>query len=169
VYYILNKPRGYICTSHKTKSTPIVLDLFSESDLRLFTVGRLDKDTEGLLLVTNDGHFANAVIHPSRQVHKEYLVKTDHEITHEHLMAISHGTLVEGAFVRPIKVTKVRKGTLKITIAEGKKREIRHLLQAAGLKVQQLVRIRLGGLHLGPLPLGSWRPMTQKDKDAIFS
>jgi 23S rRNA pseudouridine2605 synthase len=169
VYYILNKPVGYICSSFKAKKTKIVLDLFQDNTLRLFTVGRLDKDTEGLILVTNDGHFANDVIHPSRQIHKEYLVKTDHEVTHDHLMAISNGTLVEGTFVKPIKVTKVRKGTLKITIAEGKKREIRHLLQAAGLKVEQLVRIRLGGLHLGPLPLGTWRAMTEKDKQAIFN
>lgn len=169
VYYILNKPAGYICTSLKTNKTKIVLDLFPDRALRLFTVGRLDKDTEGLLLVTNDGHFANEVIHPSRQIHKEYLVKTDHEITHDHLLAISSGTLVEGAFVKPVKVAKVRRGTLKITIAEGKKREIRHLLEAAGLKVQELIRIRLGGLHLGPLPVGSWREMTENDKQAIFT
>ncbi len=168
VYYILNKPTGYICTSKKTNQTKIVLELFEEVDARLFTVGRLDKDTQGLLLVTNDGHFANRVIHPSANIHKEYLVKTAQEIESEHLMAIANGTLVEGVFVKPVKVTKVRKGTLKIVIAEGKKREIRHLLEAAGLMIKELTRIRIGGLQLGAIPLGSFRAMTEQDKRSIF-
>lgn len=168
VYYILNKPKGYLCSSKKHSNTKIVLDLFEEIEERIFTVGRLDKDTQGLLLVTNDGHFANQVIHPSANLHKEYLAKTDSEITAEHLIAISSGTLVEGVFVKPIQVKKVRKGTLKITISEGKKREVRTLLEAAGLKVLELTRIRIGGLHLGPLPVGAWREMTETDKKLIF-
>ena len=167
-YYILNKPVGTICSSRKTNSSKIVLDLFKDTGLRLFTVGRLDKDTQGLLLVTNDGHFANQVMHPSSDIHKEYLAKTNQEVGAEHLMAISHGTLVEGVFVKPIRVTKVRKGTLKITIAEGKKREVRLLLKSAGLEVEELTRIRIGGLHLGPLPVGSFRPLTEKEKQLIF-
>ncbi len=168
VYFLLNKPAGYVCTTKKNNSTKIVLDLFSEVDYRLFTVGRLDKDTQGLLLVTNDGHFANQVIHPSAEIQKEYLVKTDAEVTADHLTAISSGTLVEGVYVRPIRVTKVRRGTLKITIGEGKKREVRLLMEAAGLAVKELTRIRIGNLHLGPLPPGSWRPLTEKDKGLIF-
>lgn len=168
VYYILNKPKGYICSTKGNSNIKIVLDLFKEVNQRLFTVGRLDKDTEGLLLVTNDGHFANRVIHPSANIHKEYVAKTDHEVTHEHLVAISQGTMVEGVFVKPVKVTKVRRGTIKITISEGKKREVRLLLQAAGLSVSELTRIRLGGLHLGPLPVGSWRILSDKEKELIF-
>ncbi len=168
VYYILNKPAGYICSSKRTKQSKIVLDLFEDQPYRLFTIGRLDRDTQGLLLVTNDGHFANQVIHPSFNIHKEYLAKTDQEITANHLAAISNGTLVEGIFVKPIKVTKVRKGTLKVVIGEGKKREVRHLLAAAGLTADELTRIRLGGLHLGPLPVGSWRVLTEKEKKLIF-
>ncbi|CUI15794.1 putative ribosomal large chain pseudouridine synthase B [Candidatus Protochlamydia naegleriophila] len=169
VYYLLNKPAGYICSARKTGQAKLVLDLFQDEGHRLFTVGRLDKDTQGLLIVTNDGHFANEVIHPSANIQKEYLAKTDQEISHEHLIAITNGTLVEGAFVKPIKVQKVRRGTLKIVIGEGKKREVRLLLNAAGLKVQELTRIRLGGLHLGPLPLGSWRPLTEIEKKLIFA
>lgn len=168
VYYMLNKPTGYICSSAKHGSTKIVLDLFEEVKERLFTVGRLDKDTSGLLLVTNDGHFANAIIHPSKNIQKEYLVKTDQEISDEHLKAISSGTLVEGTFVKPFKVSKVRRGTLKIVIMEGKKREIRYLMEAVGLKVRELSRIRLGGLVLGTLPVGSWRPLTDREKQLIF-
>jgi 23S rRNA pseudouridine2605 synthase len=168
VYYVLNKPIGYICSAKKTNRTKIVLELFQDTPLRLFTVGRLDKDTQGLLIVTNDGHFANEVIHPSRNIHKEYLVKTDQEITAEHLMAITNGALVEGVFLKPVRVTKVRKGTIKVVIAEGKKREVRHLLAAAGLKVQELTRIRIGGLHLGALKPGAWRVLSEKERKVIF-
>ena len=169
VYYLLNKPAGYICTARKSGQSKLVLDLFAEEGRRLFTAGRLDKDTQGLLIVTNDGHFANRVIHPSSNIQKEYLAKTDQEISHEHLVAISNGTLVEGAFVKPLKVEKVRRGTIKIVIGEGKKREVRLLLSAAGLKVQELTRIRLGGLRLGPLPVGSWRTLTESEKKLIFA
>jgi 23S rRNA pseudouridine2605 synthase len=169
VCYLLNKPKGYICSSKKTSNTKIVLDLFEEVDQRLFTVGRLDQDTEGLLIVTNDGQFANRVIHPSSNIHKEYLVKADKELTFEHLAAITNGTQVEGTFVRPVKVTKVRRGTLKIIISEGKKREVRSLLAAAGLETLELTRIRIGSLPLGDLAVGQWRAMTEKDKELIFS
>jgi 23S rRNA pseudouridine2605 synthase len=168
VYFILNKPAGYICTAKRTGSSKVVLDLFEGITQRLFTVGRLDKNTQGLLLVTNDGHFANRVIHPSSNIKKEYLVKTNHEVTAEHLMAISAGTQVEGVFVKPERVQKVRKGTLKIIISEGKKREVRLLLETAGLDAKELTRIRIGSLLLGPLPPGSWREMTEKEKELIF-
>lgn len=169
VYYLLNKPVGYICSTKGGAQSKLVLDLFKEEeDRRLFTVGRLDKDTSGLLLVTNDGHFANAVIHPSKNITKEYLVKTDQEVSHDHLVAINSGTLVEGVFVKPIRVEKVRRGTLKVIIGEGKKREVRHLLDAAGLKVVSLMRIRVGGLVLGDLAEGAWRPLTEKEKKLLF-
>lgn len=168
VYYILNKPASCICSSTKNNRTHIVLDLFEGVKQRIFTVGRLDKDTKGLLIVTNDGHFANKVIHPSSEIQKEYLAKTDQEISADHLQAITTGTLVEGVFVKPIRVTKVRKGTVKITIAEGKKREVRLILEAAGLTVNELCRIRIGGLHLGVLPEGKWRPMTERERELIF-
>lgn len=169
VYYMLNKPVGFICSTRGNSRAKLVLDLFEGEGHRLFTVGRLDKDTQGLLIVTNDGHFANQVIHPSANIQKEYLAKVDAEITHDHLVAISNGTLVEGVFVKPIRVEKVRRGTIKIVIGEGKKREVRVLLAAAGLEVLELTRIRLGGLMLGQLPTGSWRPLTDKEKELIFS
>lgn len=167
-YFILNKPVGYICSNRRTNNTKIVVELFSEIKARLFTVGRLDKDSQGLILVTNDGHFANRVMHPSSNLQKEYVVKTDQEVSAEHLAAISKGTLVEGEFVKPLRVKKVRKGTLKIVIAEGKKREVRYLMAAAGLKVKELTRIRIGGLLLGMLPTGNWRPMTERERSLIF-
>lgn len=168
VYYMLNKPKGYVCSTVGSQRTKLVLDLFEDDGPRLFTIGRLDKDTSGLLLVTNDGHFANRVIHPSSNINKEYLAKTDQEITPEHLAAISNGTLVEGVYIKPIRVTKVRRGTLKVVISEGKKREVRLLMENAGLTVVELKRIRIGGLHLGALPEGSWRSLTDREMKAIF-
>lgn len=168
VYFILNKPKGYVCSAKGSSSTKLVLSLFSNVKERLFTVGRLDKDTEGLLIVTNDGHFANSVIHPSKNIQKEYVAKTNNELSPEHLKAIANGTLVEGCFVKPLKVTKVRKGTIKIVIGEGKKREVRMLLEAAGLKVLELTRIRIGNLTLGLLPIGAYREMTPREMELIF-
>lgn len=168
VYYMVNKPINYLCTAKKMGSNKIILDLFEGVPYRIFTVGRLDKDTQGLLLMTNDGHFANKVIHPSADIHKEYLAKTDQEISDEHLKSISNGTLVEGTFVKPVRVSKVRRGTIKITIGEGKKREVRLLLEAAGLKILELIRIRIGALHLGDLPLGAWRELSEREKELIF-
>ncbi len=168
VYYILNKPRGYVCTTKRFPDTKTILDLFEGESNRLFTVGRLDKDTEGLLIVTNDGHFANRVIHPSSNIIKEYVAKTDQEISHEHLIAIGNGAQVEGIFVKPKSVTKIRRGNLKIAITEGKKREVRVLLEAAGLNVLELTRIRIGNLNLGNLPVGSWRMLSPKEMELIF-
>jgi 23S rRNA pseudouridine2605 synthase len=169
VYYMLNKPVGFICSTKGNSRAKLVLELFEGEGHRLFTVGRLDKDTQGLLIVTNDGHFANRVIHPSANIQKEYVVKVDAEVTHDHLVAISNGTLVEGVFVKPLRVEKVRRGTIKVVISEGKKREVRVLLASAGLKAMDLTRIRLGGLLLGQLPVGTWRPLTDKEKELIFS
>ncbi len=168
VYYLLNKPIGYICSSKSVESSKLVIDLFKEQGLRLFTIGRLDKNTEGLLLVTNDGIYANKVMHPSSNIQKEYLAKTDQDITHEQLKAISAGTLVEGVFIRPCKVAKVRRGVVKITVMEGKKHEVRMLLDAAGLKVLHLKRIRIGNLHLGNIPIGAYKTMTEKEKQLVF-
>ena len=168
VYYMLNKPAGYICTNKRLGSSKLVIDLFPDGEHRLFTVGRLDKDTEGLILVTNDGHFANNIIHPSKEISKEYLAKTDQDLTHEHLVAISAGTLVEGSFIKPLNVEKVRKGTVKVTVAEGKKHEVRYLLEAAGLKIYSLTRIRIGSLLLGTLAIGSWRELTEKEKESVL-
>lgn len=168
LYFLLHKPVGYVCSAKRMSNDKIVLDLFEDISERLFTVGRLDKNTSGLLLVTNDGHFANQIMHPSFNIQKEYVAKTNQEITDEHLKAISYGTMVEGVFVKPIRVSKVRKGTVKLTLAEGKKREARILLESAGLKVLELSRIRIGSLHLGKIPVGKWRELTEKEKNEFL-
>lgn len=168
VYYILNKPKGCICSNARVGTKRLVIDLFQNLSARLFTVGRLDRDTTGLLLVTNDGHFANRVIHPSSNLSKEYVVKTSQEITDVHLKAMSKGTVIEETWIQPVKVSKVRKGTVKIVVKEGKKREVRLLAENAGLTVLELSRVRIGGLVLGDLPLGSFREMTEAEKRSLF-
>jgi 23S rRNA pseudouridine2605 synthase len=167
-YYILNKPHGYICSNTRVGTKRIVLDLFRPLPARLFTVGRLDRDTTGLLIVTNDGHFAQRVIHPSANLTKEYIVKTGQEITDQHLKDISKGTYIENAWIKPVRVAKVRKGTVKVVVKEGKKREVRLLVENAGLDIVELSRVRIGGLRLGPLPEGTFREMTEQEKQVIF-
>jgi 23S rRNA pseudouridine2605 synthase len=167
-YFILNKPRGYICSSVRTGRKKLVVDLFGSSHGRLFTVGRLDRDTTGLLIVTNDGHFAQKVIHPSANISKEYVVKTLQEVTDQHLKAIAKGTFIEGSWIKPVRVQKVRKGTVKVVVKEGKKREVRLLVQNAGLDILELSRVRIGGLRLGPIPEGTFREMTDAEKQIIF-
>jgi 23S rRNA pseudouridine2605 synthase len=169
VYYILNKPKGYVCSNVRIGRKKLVIDLFQDLPYRLFTVGRLDRDTTGLLIVTNDGHYAQDIIHPSKGLSKEYLVKTVQEITPEHLAKISKGALVEGCWVKPVRVLKVRRGTVKISVSEGKKREVRILVQKAGLEIVSLHRIRIGGLILGNIPEGTWRPLSEKEKSLLLN
>jgi len=163
VYFMLNKPKGYICSNLKQGTKKLVVDLFSHLPYRLFTIGRLDRDTTGLLLVTNDGHFAQSVIHPARGFTREYLIKAVQEITQEHLTALGRGCFVEGSWVKPVMVSKVRRGVFKIVLGEGKKREVRVLVKKAGLEILSLHRIRIGSLVLGNLPVRAYRSLTEKE------
>jgi len=163
VYYLLNKPAGFICTHERPKQGRIVMDLFQKSGLRLFTVGRLDKDTTGLLLVTNDGHFAHQIIHPSSGISKEYLLKVKEELDEERLERLCAGCVVDDVFVKPQKVRKVRRGTVRITVAEGRKHEVRILAERAGLTLLSLQRIRIGPLVLGDMPEGAYRDLKQAE------
>lgn len=164
VYFMLNKPKGYLCSAARPSPTSrLVIDLFHKENKRLFTVGRLDKDTEGLIVVTNDGTLAHKMIHPSSNLTKVYVAKTDREITIEHLKRLSQGTIVQGTKVEPVRIEKVRKNTVKIGIKEGKKREVRQLLEDAGLECIALKRVQLGSLVLGDLPIGSYRALTDKE------
>lgn len=162
VYYLLNKPAGYVCSQDKESYKHIVTDIFPQKE-RLFTVGRLDKATLGLLIVTNDGHLAHKISHPSFEIEKEYLVKTDLDITDLDLKRIASGLKIEGTFVTPISVTKVRKGTLKITVKEGKKHEVRRLVEQTGAQILELTRVRIGNLRLGSHPIGAYKKVTREE------
>lgn len=169
VYYLLNKPLGYLCSNSSSRREKLVVDLFAGSPHRLFTVGRLDKETSGLLIVTNDGHFAQRVIHPSADIEKEYLAEANLPLSPHHLQLIRKGTHVEGTFVQPKRVDKVGTRSVRVVIKEGKKREVRLLLQQAGLSVVRLCRTRIGQLSLENLPIGQWREMTENEITQIFS
>lgn len=165
---MLEGPVGYICSSKRTSATTkLAIDLLAREPQRLYTIGRLDKASCGLILLTNDGDFAHRVAHPSFDLEKEYLVKVKNEITDKHLKAISAGMRIEGTFVRPVSVYKVRRGTLKITLKEGKKHEVRLLCRKTDLTIKELRRIRIGPLKLGKLPAGSYRTLTPREIQAF--
>ncbi|MCH1429930.1 MAG: pseudouridine synthase [Chlamydiales bacterium] len=168
IYILLNKPKGYVCSCSKEFHPKIILDLFPDINARIFPVGRLDKATTGLILLTNDGQFANKVIHPRSNIEKEYLASTDVFLTDTHLKRISEGITIEGKKILPVKVQKVRKNKLKITVKEGKKHEVRLLIKAAGMKTQSLKRIRIGGLSLGSLEEGQYKKVSRSFLEAIF-
>lgn len=168
VTYALNKPAGYLCSSkRRSRRDKLAIDLVPEG-ARLFTVGRLDKETKGLILVTNDGDFAQKVIHPSSDIEREYLVKVGQEVMPKHLEALSKGCVVEEKWVTPVSVTKVRRGTLKIVVKEGRKREVRHLVDAAGLTLRELTRIRIGSFVLGGLQEGTYRTLSDRERSLVF-
>ena len=163
LYYALNKPVGYQCTNDPRIKRRAIDLVDAPKGARLFTVGRLDKDTSGLIIVTNDGHFANAVMHPSGGIKKEYIAKVDKEITHDHLVALSKGSVVEGVHVRPVRVSKIRRGTVRIVVQEGRRHEVRAMLSAIGCTVLELKRIRIGQLSLGNLPEGQARTIRPEE------
>ena len=169
LYFALHKPKGYLSSSRRLNNEKIITDLIPKDvKKRLFTVGRLDKDTEGLILLTSDGDFAHKVIHPSKNVSKEYIAKVEGEITDAHLKSLSQGIYIEGVFVTPHKVEKIRKGTLRIVLKDGKKHEVKLLLEMAGLPLIHLKRVRLGPLLLGDLPLGALRPLSNEEKKGLL-
>jgi 23S rRNA pseudouridine2605 synthase len=167
-YYILNKPKGYVCSNLRKSREKLVIDLFGGEQERLFTVGRLDRDTTGLIIVTNDGHFANRVIHPSNGIDKEYVAKVGAEVNHKDLVTLSEGIRIDRKKVCPVSVKKVRRGTVKITVSEGKKHEVRLMLEAAKLPCKELSRVRIGGLQLGNLTVGGWKELTEDQIEQIF-
>lgn len=166
-YFILNKPKGYLCSNVRKQKEKLVIDLFKDFSCRLFTVGRLDKNTTGLLILTNDGDFANKIIHPSSNLEKEYFVKVKEKITNEHLSKITKGTFVEDKFVKPVKVQKINKASLKIIVKEGKKREVKAFIKKARLTLIDLQRVRIGSLKLA-IPYGYYKKVSLKDLEKIF-
>jgi 23S rRNA pseudouridine2605 synthase len=167
-YYLLNKPPGYLCTNYDPEGRSLALELLpQEEGVRLFSVGRLDMYSEGLIIFTNDGEFANAVMHPSGEVEKSYLVQTSRDIAEEQLRNFTRGVVVEG--VRYVVQTYERRGPREavLTLTEGKNREIRNLLAHAGVGIRRLVRIRIGPVELGGLARGEYRSLTSRERDLL--
>ena len=171
-YYMLNKPRGYITTSSDDRGRKTVLDLVKDAPVRVYPVGRLDKDSEGLLLFTNDGNFANQLTHPSHQVSKLYRVTVRPNVTEEQLIALANGVyLDDGTKTLPAIVRVVtqeeNRSVMEISIKEGKNRQVRRMCAAVGLEVARLRRNAIGPVKLGMLAPGKMRELKPSEVNAL--
>ena len=162
-YIMLHKPRGFVTTLSDEKGRKNAAQLVADCGVRVYPVGRLDMDSEGLLLFTNDGEFANELMHPKHEVDKTYQV-TVLEFTPEGLEKLKKPVTLDGYTIRRPEVSLVKqqgsKAELLVTIHEGRNRQVRRMCAAAGMTVTRLVRISEGGLSLGDLPKGKWRYLT---------
>lgn len=170
VYLMLNKPRGYVTTVSDEQGRKTVMDLLTGIHTRIYPVGRLDRDSEGLLLLTNDGALTQRLLHPSHEVSKEYRVTVSGPVEHaaENLRRIRD---VAGMAIRPAEVQMLRRegnrAELRIVIHEGRNRQIRRMCARCGLEVLRLQRVREHCLELGTLPLGQWRYLTAAEITAL--
>lgn len=156
VYYLLNKPAGVVTTASDTHGRPTVVDLVPPEP-RVFPVGRLDLDTEGLLLLTNDGDLAHVLAHPRHGVEKEYLVEVEGVPGAGDVRRLREGVELDDGVTAPAKVSHPEPGVLRLTIHEGRNRQIRRMCEAIGHPVRRLVRVRVGPLRDPALEPGSWR------------
>lgn len=166
VYIMLHKPRGFVTTLSDEKGRHIVTELVTDCGVRVYPVGRLDMDSEGLLLLTNDGDFANRLMHPKHEVEKTYLawVSGFSEMAAENMKKPME---LDGYAIRAPKVRIIKPGLLEITIHEGRNRQVRRMCEAVGMQVTRLKRVREGALSLGDLPLGKWRYLTQEEVNRL--
>ena len=172
LYIMLHKPRGYLTAMADDRGRKCVSELVEELDTRVFPVGRLDKDSEGLLLMTNDGAFANLIAHPSTHVPKVYRVTVRPGVTEAQLTRLSVGVEIDGRMTAPatIRVLEQQPGrvVLEFVLHEGRNRQIRRLCERAGLTVTRLRRIQEVPLQLGDLKPGQSRPLTQTELERLF-
>lgn len=172
-YYILNKPKGYICSVSDDKGRKIVLDLMPNNVGRIYPVGRLDYDSEGLLVLTTDGELAQHLTHPSNAVPKTYLVKIEGTLTENDLNPIRSGIEIDGYLTKKCKahIVETNKSYTKvhITLTEGKNREIRKMFAAIGKNVSLLKRIKIGELNLRGLDRGEYRKLTKQEIAYLMS
>lgn len=171
IYIMMNKPRGYVTTVSDEQNRKCVMDLFEDMNERIYPIGRLDRNSEGLLLFTNDGEFANGIMHPSRHISKTYRVTVRPDINDEQLVRLSEGIEIDGKKTLPAVVNVLDKTpgrvVMTITIKEGRNRQIRRMCEAVGLEVARLRRISIGPLKLGMLKPGAYRELTAEELRAI--
>lgn len=166
-YIMLHKPRGFITTMDDEMGRKCVAELVSDVGARVYPVGRLDKDSEGLLLMTNDGEFANHMTHPSKHIPKTYRVTVRPDVTEEMLTAFATGMEIDGRMTAPADAHIIEKQdnrvVLEIVLYEGRNRQIRKMCEALGLEVARLKRTSMGSLKLGMLHPGKWRELTEDE------
>ena len=170
-YILLHKPRGFVTTTDDELGRKCVLDLLKDIPERVYPVGRLDRNSEGALLLTNDGEFANAMMHPSRRISKTYRVTVRPPVTESMIDAFSTGIEIDGRMTAPAEARIVTKEenrvVLEIVLYEGRNREIRKMCESLGLEVARLKRTAIGSLKLGMLPQGQWRDLTEQEIDKL--
>jgi 23S rRNA pseudouridine2605 synthase len=162
VYYLLNKPTGVVTTASDPQGRPTVVEIVPDEP-RVYPVGRLDVATEGLLLLTNDGDLAHRLAHPSHGVEKEYLVEVEGRLTEGSLRRLRAGVELEDGMTAPAKASQPEPGILRITIHEGRNRQVRRMCEAVGHPVTRLVRVRIGPLRDATLRPGEWRELTLEE------
>jgi 23S rRNA pseudouridine2605 synthase len=171
VYWLVNKPRGYLCTNSDPGGRPVALDLIPKVSQRVYTVGRLDEASEGLLLMTNDGDLAFQLMHPRFNIDKTYLVQVAGNPTNDDLKQLLKGVWLSDGHVRARQVKRLkRQGAstwLKVVLSEGKNREIRRMLARLGHKVLHLKRTAIGPVLLGKMPRGKSRRLTLEELNAL--
>jgi len=174
VYILFHKPLHVITTMDDPEGRTTVADFFKHLKTRVFPVGRLDFDSEGLLLLTNDGDFAQAVAHPKEEIPKTYMVKLGGQPSPELLNRLKLGVVIPGGRVRALEVEKIRRKSelydwVRIVIDEGKNRQIRHMFEKIGIDVKKLRRVAIGGLKLGSLPKGHFEFISQGEAFKVFA
>lgn len=168
VYYLLNKPRGVISTANDPQGRPTVVDIVPQSP-RVYPVGRLDSETEGLLLLTNDGDLTHFLTHPSKGVEKEYVVLLagNPRLTEGQLKSLRDGVELDDGMTAPAKIGQRSDGSISITIHEGRNRQVRRMMEAVGQRVERLVRVRIGPIKDSTLRPGAWRELSLAERKAL--
>ena len=173
MYIMLHKPRGFVTTLSDEQGRRCVADLVEDAGVRLFPVGRLDRNSEGLLLMTNDGEFSNFLTHPKRHVSKVYRVTVRGKVSDDQIDKMAVGMELEDFTTMPCDISVMERHedrtVLRFVLYEGKNREIRKLCEAVGLNVIRLKRTEIAGLKLGMLPQGRWRELTEKEVKKLMS
>lgn len=166
-YIMLHKPKNYVTTVSDDLGRPTVMELVRDINARIYPVGRLDFDTTGLLIMTNDGDFANILTHPKHDVNKTYIARIDRPLSEDELEKLQKGIDLDGVKTAPAKAENIKRPQkgyeVKITIHEGRNRQVRRMLDAVGVNVMSLKRISVGSLTLGNLPEGKWRRLSDAE------
>ena len=173
LYFMFHKPKNVVTTLEDPEGRPCLKDYLKDFPYRLYPVGRLDWDTEGLLILTNNGHFANSVMHPRNEITKSYLVKVDGHLEERDIQKLMSGVSIVGGFVKAKSVVRLRRGAdqygwYRVVITEGKNRQIHKMFEKIGFDVQKLQRVAIGPLDLGSLERGKNRPLSKKELEKIF-
>ena len=165
-YYILNKPKRVLCSNEDKFGRRLAID-YIKSKKRLFTYGRLDYMTEGLIIISNDGEIYNHVMHPRKKLYKSYIAKINRELEEKDLEALQHGVVIEGKRTAPAKVKRLGKREIRIAIFEGRNRQIRKMFETLGYNVDSLKRVKIGELTLGHLQVGDYRELTREEVEYL--